>query len=183
MIRLSLYLFCLLLISCSTSEPLTESLPKSVGAEEEETTGVQKPDWYDGAPAGQLTDETLAGYTTMLVSDEQWAARALRQEATTELRRWIDEELEGIRTAVASEEAALTATDFIYSLRLAVNRLDLLPSEERQESYRSEEGVYHLFYRLDVSSSDVKRQLEQELSSRFAAAWSRLAREEPIANW
>jgi hypothetical protein len=184
MLRKLVYLIPLiLLISCATAEETAnDDDPDELTMEEFLVDEELFPDWYKIDTLGEASDGVLTGYAKSLGSEVEWAYDNALKQAGTNLRIWVDDQLEDARTEVAEEHDEASDREFILQLRNAVTSLDFPDVTVQTDDFEDGNGSLYVVVKVETSSTDVLDELGEKLSG-YSDIWNQMLQTDAIRNW
>lgn len=180
MIRFALFLLpFLLVISCGTTEETTES--EMGGIDDLEVDETLYPEWYHDGRLGEVTDGVLAGYAKSLGSDREWAYNNARRQADSNLRVWIDDQVEEARVNVTENNNEASDREFIIQLRNAVAALEFDNASVETDHFEYN-GSTFVVVKIVTPSSEVLEMVGSRLRS-YANVWNAMRQTEYLNGW
>ena len=180
MIRNVLFLsISMLLISCGTTEEAAE--PESDEIAELEVDETLFPEWYKDGQLGEVSDGVLTGYAKSLGSDSDWAYNNARKQADTNLRVWIDDQVEEARSTISDDNSGAADREFIIQLRNAVISLDFDDASVETDQFEYN-GSTFVVVKIETPSSEVLDRVGERLNS-YAGIWSEMRETEYLNGW
>jgi hypothetical protein len=175
----------ILLMSCATAEETANDNdidPDELTAEEFLVDEELFPDWYKIDTLGEASDGVLTGYAKSLGSDVEWAYNNALRQAGTNLRIWVDDQLEEARTEVADAHDEASDREFILQLRNAVTSLDFPDVTVQTDDFENGNGSLYVVVKVETSSTDVLDELGEKLSG-YSDIWNQMLQTDAIRNW
>ncbi len=173
----------LILISCATPEETVDDAdPDELSEEEMLVDEALFPDWYKIDKLGEASDGVLTGYAKSLGSDVEWAYDNALSQAGSNLRIWVDDQLEEARTEVAEEHDEAADREFILQLRNAITSLDFPDVSVETDNFEDDDGSLFVVVKVETSSTDVLDELGEKLSD-YSGIWNRMLQSESLSNW
>lgn len=178
-----------LLASCATVEETADDDNGEEGQDEMELAETDLdvdeellPDWYSVEKRGEVINGTLYGYARSLGSDRDWAYENALRQANSNLRIWIDQQVEVARASLAEDNGAADEREFIIQLRNAVTTLEFEQAEVESTDFEDNDGARHVVIKIELTSDDVLSELEEKLGA-FSQVWNQMKEQEPLVDW
>jgi hypothetical protein len=180
MIRNVLFLsIFILLISCGTTEEAADSETEEIAELEVDETLF--PEWYKDGQLGEVTDGVLTGYAKSLGSDTDWAYNNARKQADTNLRVWIDDQVEVARATISDNNSGAADREFIIQLRNAVITLDFDDASVESDHFEYN-GSSFVVVKIETQSSEVIERIGSRLGN-YAGIWEEMRQTEYLNDW
>lgn len=158
---LGLTLLAITLIHCGSSGTVTEDS----GSQE---AGAQIPEWFNRQVSSSSDSTSFNGFAHAVAANWMEAEELSKQAAVQNLRFEIDRFAENKRAELteSSDAQAYGSVSFIFSLRNAVQQLDLSSAELESVEIREGNEVREVFTRASLSRETVIEQLSDLLGNR-----------------
>jgi hypothetical protein len=177
---ITVILFISFFISCSGTGEMTQQSSDSQAME------VQKyPSWYPNQKVVS-TDTVMFAYATAIADDSAAAVSKAESWAQSELKSYISDKLENIRSEALVEqgsESGLDASRFMIALRRADNAVGYL-AETGNTEVKTVEGYnsYRSFAEIRVLKDELIKRIGKRLAG-YEQSWSAMKNSKAFENF
>lgn len=154
-----------LIVSCSTSQQVTET-PTETKAEPESDSFY--PAWYSNTSEFTRTDSTFTAYGLAVGVDSNEAVQKAVTKAKANFEQHISSQLESIRTDAAEElnNRNIDSPDFIFALRnVEASLSDALKISEKVARRNEKFSSYQGFASVTISREELINSIGNQLGS------------------